>query len=163
MPTLALLPVLLLAADPAASVARVDAPAVLAVVVDGRQTHIDEAAWAKLPTTTTTAQDKDGTTHTYVGVSVRALLEAHGAAFGDKLRGAAVANVVVVEAADGYRASFGAADVDADLSGNVVVVARRRDGQPLDASRGPLQLIVSGDKRPTRHVRQVTRIRILTP
>ncbi len=151
------------AVDPVApSIARVEAPAVVTVVAFGKSVNVDEAAWAKLPVTTTTAKDKDGTSHTYAGVTVRALLEAQGAPFGEKLRGAALANVVVVEAADGYKASFGAADVDADLSGDVVIVARSRDGQALDASRGPLQLIVTGDKRPTRHVRQVVRIRMLT-
>lgn len=82
---------------------------------------------------------------------------------GEQLRGAALRNVVVVEAADGYGVALAVADVDSAFSGRVFVVARARDGQPLDAGRGPLQLIVPGDARPTRHVRQVVRLRVVQP
>jgi hypothetical protein len=41
-----------------------------------------------------------------------------------------------------------------------VYLARQRDGAPLAAKDGPLQLMVPGEKRGGRWVRQVTALRL---
>lgn len=48
-------------------------------------------------------------------------------------------------------------------SDKVIVLADRREGEPLPKEVGPLRLLVPGDKIHSRWVRQVTRIRVLQP
>ena len=54
-----------------------------------------------MPRTTSTAKEAD-----YDGVAVVEVLKAAGVKFGQEMRGKALANYLVVEAADGYRAVF---------------------------------------------------------
>ena len=69
-----------------------------------------------------------------------------------------VAASVLVEAADGYRAVFALAELDPALTDRVILLADTRDGQPLGAGEGPWRLVVPGDKRPARAVRQVVAV-----
>ncbi len=80
---------------------------------------------------------------------------------GDSLRGPALATYVLIEAADGYRALFAAAEPDAGLTDRVVLLADGMDGATLGAEDGPFPLIVPDEKRPARWVRKVRRIRIV--
>jgi hypothetical protein len=41
-----------------------------------------------------------------------------------------------------------------------VYVVTTRDGKPLSDHDGPFQLVVPGEKRPSRWVRQVTALRV---
>jgi hypothetical protein len=77
---------------------------------------------------------------------------------GDSLRGAALRGYVRVEGADGYTVILTLAELDAGVAGHVAILADRRDGAPLASKDGPYQLIVPGDRRPARWVRQVARI-----
>ena len=63
---------------------------------------------------------------------------------------------VVVEAADGYRAVFALAELDPELTDRMILLADTKDGQPLSPREGPFRIIVPGEKRPSRWVRQVT-------
>jgi hypothetical protein len=67
---------------------------------------------------------------------------------------------VVVEAQDGYRAVFAWAELDPTFMDKSVYVVTMRDGKPLLGNDGPFQLVVPGEKRPARWVRQVTALRI---
>ena len=80
---------------------------------------------------------------------------------GDSLRGPALATYVLIEAADGYRALFAVAELDAGFTDRVVLLADGKDGATLAAKDGPFQLIVPDEKRPARWVRQVRRIRVV--
>lgn len=117
---------------------------------------------AALPRTTVDAVDRAGRTARYEGVALGEILARAGAPMGEALRGRALASVVVVEAADGYRAAFALPELDPVFTDARIIVADRRDGGPLDASEGPFRLVVPGDKRPARWVRQVTAIRLVT-
>ncbi len=64
--------------------------------------------------------------------------------------------VLVVDAADGYRVVFSLAELDPNLVEKPILLADMRDGRPLRAEEGPWRLVVPGDKRPVRWVRQVT-------
>ena len=109
---------------------------------------------AALPHAEVRATEHGGTS-TFSGVPLDSLLRRAGVPV-DSVRGRRVADYVVVLAADGYRAVFSLAELDPGLGGRAVLVADRRDGQPLGAAEGPLRLVVPGDGRPTRWVRQVT-------
>jgi Oxidoreductase molybdopterin binding domain len=138
------------------------APAVL-VRVEGdalsslRLTHSD---LLKLPRQAVQARAHDGKDARYEGVAVFEILKKAGLPHGKDLRGKAVALYLVVEAADGYRAVFALPELDPDFSDRVILLADRRDGQALSAKDGPLQIIVPGEKRHSRWVRQVIVLRI---
>ena len=97
----------------------------------------------------------------YSGVLLPDLLKLVDSPRGDSLRGPALATYVLIEAADGYRALFAAAELDAGFTDRIVLLADRKDGAALSAKDGPFQLIVPDEKRPARWVRQVRRIRIV--
>lgn len=116
----------------------------------------------KLPVVKVTSRDHDGTEAEYTGVSVGELLRRAGAPLGEKLRGPALAKAVVVHAADRYQAAFSLAELDPGMNDRPVLLAWSRNNEPLTASQGPLRLIVPGDKRQARWVRQVTAIEIVS-
>jgi DMSO/TMAO reductase YedYZ molybdopterin-dependent catalytic subunit len=62
---------------------------------------------------------------------------------------------VIVEATDGYRAVFSLAELDPELTDRIILLADTKDGQLLPAREGPLRIIVPGEKRQARWVRQV--------
>jgi DMSO/TMAO reductase YedYZ molybdopterin-dependent catalytic subunit len=94
----------------------------------------------------------------YSGVPLRELLTRAGVASGEALRGPELAKYIVVTGADGYRAVFALAELDSAFTDRAVLLADRRNGQPLPDNVAPFQLIVPGEKRPARWVRQVVSI-----
>lgn len=89
------------------------------------------------------------------GVALAALLRAAGAVPDGPLRGAQLGRYVQVDARDGYRALFALAEFDPTLGHRATYLVDRCDGRPLGEDDGPLRLIVPGDARPARWVRQV--------
>jgi hypothetical protein len=67
---------------------------------------------------------------------------------------------LVVEAADGYRAVFALPELDPLFTDRVILLADRRDGKSLSEREGPLRIIVPGEKRPARWVRQVVALKV---
>ena len=65
-----------------------------------------------------------------------------------------------MEANDGYRAVFAWAELDSTFMDKDVYVVTKRDGNPLSEKDGPFQLVVPGEKRAARWVRQVTALRL---
>jgi DMSO/TMAO reductase YedYZ molybdopterin-dependent catalytic subunit len=116
--------------------------------------------WAKLPRRRAEVKGRDGKAVTYEGVPLAEVLRFAGVPFGKHPRGERVAEYVLVEAADGYRALLALAEVDPFLTDRVVLVADRLGGKPLPPRAGPYRLVVPGDKLPARWVRQVTRITV---
>jgi hypothetical protein len=125
--------------------------------LDGRERVVAAADLARLARhdTTVSAHEVSGR---YSGVALTDLLALVNAPLADSLRGRALSTYVVVEAADGYRVLFSMAELDARFTDRVVLLADRKDGQPLPAAEGPYRLIVPGEKRPARWERQVVRI-----
>jgi hypothetical protein len=110
------------------------------------------AEFRALPHVTITVHN----THTnadesYSGVPLAELLAKLDAPLGEKLRGKALASYIVASGSDGYSVVLSIAEADPSFHGGEILVADTRDGQPLGKS-GPLQLIVSEDKRPARWV-----------
>lgn len=115
-----------------------------------------------LPRQTVTVSFHDSAPQSYSGVDLRLLLERAGFAAG-RLRGSALAQYIVVEARDGYRVTFGIADLDSALVSRHLVLVDRLAGQPLPPTEGPWRLIVSGDPFGARSARMVSTIRVRTP
>jgi DMSO/TMAO reductase YedYZ molybdopterin-dependent catalytic subunit len=115
---------------------------------------------AKLPRQTVRAKGHDGVEAQFEGVPLIEILAKAGVATGQALRGPAMSQYVIVEAADGYRAAFAVAELDPAFTDRVTLLADRRDGKPLSTQSGPLQIIVPGEKKHARWVRQVIALKV---
>jgi DMSO/TMAO reductase YedYZ molybdopterin-dependent catalytic subunit len=118
-----------------------------------QQWTMDELA--TLPRHEVRARDRDGKEATFAGVALVDLLRLAGVPLGQELRGQHLATYLLIEAADGYRVVFALPELDPAFTDREVLLADRRDGQPLAAAEGPLRLIVPGEKRHARWIRQV--------
>lgn len=141
------------------------APAAAAPVVAlggevAKPLRLDAAALATMKRVSVEANDH-GTTGRWEGVRLIDLLREAGVPTGDTLRGKALALYLRIGAADGYRAVYALAELDAGFRDGEVILADRRDGKPLDAKEGPFRIVAAGEKRPARWVRQVVAIDVL--
>ncbi len=116
-------------------------------------------ALEKLERRTIVTEDR-GLRTTFEGVALRDVVAQAGAALGEKLRGKALAQVVIASARDGYQVAYAIAELDAAFTDQIVLLADRRDGRPLLPDTGPWQIVVPSDKRPARWMRQVSRIEV---
>lgn len=115
---------------------------------------------AKLPRSSVKAKGHDGKEATFEGIALAEILKLAGVEFGERLRGKALANYLLVEAADGYRAVFALPELDPAFNDRAIILADRRDGSPLTARDGPWQIVVVSEKRQARWVRQVVALTI---
>ncbi len=156
--------ILLICSDPIATPAQAPPPASAVVLSVGgevpRPLKLTAAEFARLPRQTVRAKDHEGKEADFEGIPLVELLNASGVKFGQDLRGPALASYLVVEAADGYRAAFALPELDPAFSDRVILLADRRDGKPLPGKEGPLRVIVTGEKRHARWVRQVIALKI---
>ena len=129
---------------------------ILAVAAAAVHLAITAATLQGLPHRTISATDDHGHTARYDGVALEDVLIRAGAPSGEALRGKALTRYVVIEAADGYRVVFSLAELDAAYTDRVVLIADSRDGTAFSEHEGPFRLIVPGEKRGARWVRQVT-------
>lgn len=145
----------------AAATASVPASSTLTVVGEtGQPLTLDAAALAKMPHVDVQAS-VHGTSGTWSGIPLSAILGAAGAPHGDALHGKNLTLYVRITAADGYRVVYALAELDPAFRREPVILADRHDGKPLDAKEGPLRVIATADQRPARWIRQVTRIDVL--
>ncbi len=121
--------------------------------------RIDTSELKKLPRveTRTTDPHDPGKEIIYSGTPLVEVLKAGGLRLDSdtaRIR-ETVAITVLVEATDGYRAVFALAELDPELTDRVILLADTKDGQPLPPNEGAVRVIVPGEKRPARWVRQV--------
>ncbi len=102
-----------------------------------------------------------GTSTTFEGVSLKAVMEKAGVGFGETLRGKRLASCLLVEAADGYRVVVALPEIDPAFTDKQVVLAFLKDGKPLDEKEGPYRIVIPEEKRMARWVRQVTTLKIV--
>lgn len=74
----------------------------------------------------------------------------------------AINMVVVIKAADNYQAAFSLPELDPKFGRREILLADRREGQPLGPAQGPLEIIVPDEKVHARWVRQVNPIVVLS-
>lgn len=121
-----------------------------------RPLKLSAADFAKLPRRTVRAKDHSGKESTYEGTPLIEVLQLAGVTLGESLRGKNLALYLVVEAADGYRAVFALPELDTAFTDRVILIADRKDGNPLASAEGPLRIVIPDEKRQARWVRQVT-------
>ena len=110
----------------------------------------------------TTDPHDPGKENIYCGNPLVQVLKAGGLLLDSGMAGIreTVTMTVLVEGTDGYRAAFSLAELDPELIDRVVLLADAKDGQPLPAREGPFRIIVPGEKRPARWVRQVKAVTV---
>jgi hypothetical protein len=128
---------------------------------DGHATTVTVAQIANLPHVTLDVRDHDKPAQ-FEGVPLAALLSMAGIHLGEALRGPRMSEALLVEAADGYKVVFALAEVDPAFATREIILADKRDGNPLDAGEGPFRIVAPGDKRPARWVRQVIALKVST-
>ena len=74
--------------------------------------------------------------------------------------GSNITMCVLAGGSDGYQAEFASAEFEPGFTDQLILVADRRDGQPLNSREGPLRLIVPSDKRPARWVWALNTLRL---
>lgn len=121
---------------------------------------LDAKTLAGMPHVEVTAAAHDEPASQWRGVRLEDILSRAGVSMEKPLRGKALASFVRVTAADQYQVVFGLADLDATLGHTQVLLVDTRDGKPLDKD-GPLRLLVPGDQRPARWVRNVSMIEVV--
>ena len=117
----------------------------------------DAAAQAGLPRASVTFNDH-GKAVPCEGVWLIDLVARAGVPVGEAVRGPALTTVIIADAADGYRAVFSLGEIDRKLGAAPVLVADRCGGVSLGEAAGPLRLVVPGDGRGARSVRQLRRV-----
>jgi hypothetical protein len=131
----------------------------LTITASGEQTKpIDAGAVKRLPPVEqhTSFLTGHGTEHaTYTGALLWSVLENAGLLGSDPR--ARLHQTVIVTGRDGYVAALALAEIDPEFEGKQVLLAYRRDDQPMP---GELRLVVPGDRRGGRSVRDVVRMDI---
>jgi hypothetical protein len=107
------------------------------------------------------AASVSGTSTTFEGVALEAVLEKAGVEFGQTLKGKRLASCLLVEAADGYRVVIALPELDPAFTDKQVVLAFLKDGKPLDDKERPYRIVIPDEKRMARWVRQVTALKIV--
>jgi hypothetical protein len=127
---------------------------------DGTATTITAAQIAALPHQTVDVKDHDAPAR-FEGVPLVHVLKLAGVETA-KMKGPQMAQALLVEAADGYQVVFALAELDPEFATREILLADKRDGKALDEKQGPFRVVVPGDKRPARWIRQITAMKIVT-
>ena len=127
----------------------------------GKQVVLNRPDLDALPHVKVSAAEHGGTPVEFEGVTLRSVLEKSGVSFGESMKGKRLANCLLVEAADGYRAVIALPEMDPAFTDKQIVLAFLRDGKPLGEKEGPYRVVIPDEKRMTRWVRQVTTLKIV--
>ncbi|QHV96781.1 molybdopterin-dependent oxidoreductase [Spirosoma endbachense] len=113
-----------------------------------------------MPHTSVTGKDRDGKEHQYSGIPLVDLLKLAGATLGGELRGENLVKYAVVKAIDGYEVLFALPEIDPEYATRTILLADSVDGSPLPQGVGPYRVVVPGEKKPARWIREVKSIEI---
>jgi hypothetical protein len=102
-----------------------------------------------------------GTQISYEGVLLHDVLAQGGVDFGKELRGKQLSTYVAAVANDGYEVVYALAEFDPTVMDSGIIVADKRDGQPLSAKEGPLRVVAPNDKRPTRCLKSLRELDVV--
>jgi len=115
---------------------------------------------AKLPSRRVTVTEQDSGQSDYLCVPVSELLRLAKVPLGRDLRGEWLSRNLAVKAADGYEAVFALPELDPEFTNAAAALCYSKNGRAVPSSEGPLRLVIPGEKRHSRWVRQVVEIRV---
>lgn len=127
---------------------------------EGREIRMSLSEMARLPRFSVRAKDEKGKESVWEGPTLHEVLKAAGVKFGEAIRGKALANYLLVEAADGYRVVFTLTEIDPAFTDLTFLLADHRDGVPLSESEGRLRVVIPHEKRHARWVRNVVSLNV---
>jgi hypothetical protein len=133
-----------------------------AITIDngaGKTVSLTVEDLSKLPPETVKTSDH-GTTATFEGALLPDVLAKAGVPVGEKLRGKALAQYLLVEASDGYRAVFALPELDPAFTDRKIYLVWKRDGKALSDKEGPFRIVIPDEKRAARWVRQVVSLKV---
>lgn len=133
---------------------------ILLRINDAPAVPVAAADLAKLPRHTAIL-DNHGKQISYEGALLGDVLAEHGVDLGKGLRGKQLSSYVTALASDGYQVVFALAEFDPTILDSGIIVADKRDGQPLPASEGPFRIVVPRDKRAARSLRLLREIDVV--
>jgi len=96
-----------------------------------------------------------------VDAGLKSLTNEFGAPAGKALKGADLADVVLITAKDNYAVALSLADTDPMVRKDQIILADKADGAPLPDGLGPYRLVIEGDQRGARMARMVVSIALL--
>jgi hypothetical protein len=126
----------------------------------GKQIVLTRSDIEALPRSRVTTSASDAST-TFEGVTLKAVLDKAGVGFGESMKGKRLASCLLVEAADGYRVVIALPEMDPAFTDKEFLLAFLKNGKPLDDKEGPYRIVIPGEKRMARWVRQVTMLKIV--
>jgi len=136
-------------------------PVLRVEVENGKTFDLTVKDLAKFTRRDVKAKGHDEKESIYSGYNLSDILFSAGAKIGkDELKGKELGAYLVVEAADGYKATFSIAEISTDFTDKIILFADTRDGKPLGEKQGKWQIIVPEEKKHGRWVRQVIALRI---
>ena len=141
--------------------ARSAASGTLTVIDGGGAVHtIAPADFAQLPQQTVKATSHDKESE-FSGASLIDLLKSCGVEFGEKLKGKRAPLSPFWTPPTATAIVISLLEIDPATTDKVAIVANRRDGQPLSAKEGPYRLVLPGEKREIRWIRNLQSIHIV--
>jgi hypothetical protein len=133
--------------------------AAAAALAVGGSAKVDAALLAGLAPVEATL-NVHGQVHRCSGPALAEVLGKLGLPAAETLRGAALQRGIVVHARDGYAVLFSLGELDPATGAEPAIIATQCDGKPIGPEEGPYRLVLPGDKRPARSVRQVESIEL---
>lgn len=127
--------------------------------VSGTMATLTTEDLAKLPRQTVKTTNH-ATPVTFEGVLLNDVLAKVALPTGEAYNSQAASYYLKVEANDGYKAIFSWAEIDPSFTDRKVYLVTIRDGKLLPDKDGPFELIVPGEKRNSRWVRQLKALTI---
>ncbi len=122
--------------------------------------NLQAADLTAMPHREVTEKDRDGKEHTYTGIPLVDLLRQAGVTVGGELRGKNLSKYILVKAADGYQVLFALPELDADFATRTILLVDAVDGTALPTGVGPYRVVVPGEKKPARWIREVKAIEV---
>jgi hypothetical protein len=132
----------------------------LKITFGDRSAEWTAATLAALPHKTITVYNEHAKANQiYSGVELIDLLKPLGVP--EKPHGKEFRLYLVAEGSDGYQVVYSIGEVTPDVRDGTVLVADALGGKPIGET-GPLQLVLTGEKRPARWVRNLVAIHVRT-
>jgi hypothetical protein len=140
-------------------VAGLSAQTLQIINADGHLTNITAAQIANLPHVTVEARDHDVPAR-FEGVRVSALLSTAGIQLGDTMHGPRMTEVLLVEAADGYKVVFAVTEFDPVFATREIVLTASEMGKHWTLRKARSASWHPAIK-PARWIRQVTTMKLI--
>jgi hypothetical protein len=134
----------------------------LTLAIEGKATTLSVADLQAMPQKTVTVHNPHTKRNeSYTGVELSDLLAKYGAALDKMTQGRILHSYLRVEGTDHYFVLYSVAEIEREIHHDDVIVATGMNGNGLGED-GAIKLVASGDKKPMRWVRNVTKISLVT-